>query len=211
MFGMGGAGLRDISFASCDDSGGGRTARRWGRLGRECVDVFDGVRFRSYAPSKFGMGVDEGLLGMKGGAMSLRAAGLGAGFVWGMLVDELVLEVAALVPLKSTVWALAVPLAGGGSGGLPPILLTSTQSGSGDGVNGLLGLFGFGKWSFEGGWTRERAGSPLSSHHFLRSELAGGSPGSTLSYPSRSSSSLSPSSKPPSAPPALVSPTTSLL
>src|ERR1044072_2131122 len=49
---------------------------------------------------------------------------------------------------------------------------------------------------------------PLSSHHFRLSELAGGSPGSTLSYPIKSSSSLSSS---PRCPPALVSPTTSLL
>jgi hypothetical protein len=34
-----------------------------------------------------------------------------------------------------------------------------------------------------------RSDVPLSSHHFLRSELAGGRPGSMLSYPNRSSSS----------------------
>lgn len=64
-----------------------------------------------------------------------------------------------LVPLKSTVRALAVPRAGGGSG-LLPMRLTSTQSGSGEGVNGLLGRLGFGKWSLAGGCTLERAGRP---------------------------------------------------
>jgi hypothetical protein len=69
-----------------------------------------------------------------------------------------------LFPLKSTVLALAGPLAdpraGGGSGLLLPIFLTSTQSGSGDGVNGLLGLIGLGKWLSDGGCTLERAGRP---------------------------------------------------
>jgi len=72
-----------------------------------------------------------------------------------------------MLSLKSTVCALDVPRAGGGSG-LPvgvPILLISTQSGSGLGVKGLLGLFGFGKWSFEGGWIRERAGRPSKYQH----------------------------------------------
>ena len=48
------------------------------------------------------------------------------------------------VPLKSTVAARAVPRVGGGSG--LPMRLISTQSGSGDGVKGLLGRFGLGKW-----------------------------------------------------------------
>lgn len=63
-----------------------------------------------------------------------------------MLVLELVrlLGMSWVGPLKSTVCALAVPRAGGGSG-LPPMRFTSTQSGSGEGVNGLLGLFGLGK------------------------------------------------------------------
>jgi len=38
--------------------------------------------------------------------------------------------------------------------------LTSTQSGSGEGVKGLEGRFGLGKWSGVGGWTLERAGRP---------------------------------------------------
>jgi hypothetical protein len=45
-----------------------------------------------------------------------------------------------------------------------------------------------------GGLTKDLAGIPLSSHHFLLSELAGGSPGSIASYPIRSSSSDSKSS-----------------
>jgi len=39
---------------------------------------------------------------------------------------------------------------------------------------------------------KDFADSPLSSHHLLLSELAGGSPGSIDSYPMRSSSSVSP-------------------
>jgi len=91
----------------------------------------------------------------------------------------------------STVRDLCEPRAGGGSGlRLLGRCLTSTHSGSGLGVNGLLGRFGFGEWLLDGGSTRAFAGKPLSSHHFLRSELAGGSPGSMLSYPSKSSSSV---------------------
>lgn len=45
--------------------------------------------------------------------------------------------------LKSTVRARWEPRAGGGSGLLPSLLI-STQSGSGLGVKGLLGRFGFG-------------------------------------------------------------------
>lgn len=87
--------------------------------------------------------------------------------------DDVVFGVA---PLKSMVWAREVPLGGGGSG--LGIRFTSTQSGSGLGVKGLLGLLGLGKWLSDGGCTRDRAGRPLSSHHFRRSELAGGRPGS---------------------------------
>lgn len=54
--------------------------------------------------------------------------------------------------LKSTVRARCEPRAGGGSGLLfPPVRLTSTQSGSGLGVKGLLGRLGLGKWPSEGG------------------------------------------------------------
>lgn len=118
------------------------------------------------------------------------------------------LGVLSPTPLKSTVRALAVPLVGGGSGFPAPVLFTSTQSGSGEGVNGLLGRLGLGKWSLLGACTLDRAGRPLSSHHFLRSELAGGRPGSTLSYPNRSSSSVSSIAAPAEA---RVSPTTSFL
>lgn len=48
----------------------------------------------------------------------------------------------------------------GGGSGLLPSLLISTQSGSGLGVKGLLGRFGLGMWSFEGGWMRALAGRP---------------------------------------------------
>jgi hypothetical protein len=70
----------------------------------------------------------------------------------GFLFKPVVEEPSAPEPLKSTVCARAVPLVGGGSGLAPTrSRLMSTQSGSGLGVNGLLGLFGFGKWSFDGG------------------------------------------------------------
>ena len=55
---------------------------------------------------------------------------------------------------------------------------TVTQSGSSDTANGFDGRFGFGMEPFCGGFTVDRAGWLLSSHHFLLSELAGGSPGS---------------------------------
>jgi hypothetical protein len=68
------------------------------------------------------------------GAIILRAAGFCVG---GKLVEGL---------SKSTVRALCEPRAGGGSGlRLLGMCLTSIQSGSGLGVNGLLGRFGFGK------------------------------------------------------------------
>ena len=40
---------------------------------------------------------------------------------------------------------------------------TSTQSGSGEGVKGFDGRFGFGRKSLLGGCTRERAGRPRSN------------------------------------------------
>jgi len=55
---------------------------------------------------------------------------------------------------------------------------TVTQSGSSVGVHGLEGLAGLGSMPDCGGWIDERAGRPFSSHHFRRSELAGGRPGS---------------------------------
>lgn len=54
---------------------------------------------------------------------------------------------------------------------------TLTQSGSSVGVNGFDGRLGFNAAPF-GGRIAERAGCPLSNHHFLRSELAGGRLGS---------------------------------
>lgn len=42
-----------------------------------------------------------------------------------------------------------------------------------------------------GGVAVDRAILPFSNHHFCRSELAGGRPGSIESYPIRSSSSVS--------------------
>lgn len=68
---------------------------------------------------------------------------------------------------------------------------TVTQSGSSVGVYGFDGRLGFGIRPFCGGLISERAGCPLSSHHFLLSELAGGSPASIESYPIKSSSSVS--------------------
>lgn len=58
---------------------------------------------------------------------------------------------------------------------------TFTQSGSLVGVHGFDGLARFGTCPALGGFTVDLAGMPLSSHHFLLSELAGGSPGSTES------------------------------
>jgi len=52
------------------------------------------------------------------------------------------------------------------------------QSGCDVGVKGLERRSGFSIRSVFGGWILERAGRPLSSHHFRRSELAGGRPGS---------------------------------
>lgn len=69
---------------------------------------------------------------------------------------------------------------------LDPDLGTATQSGSSVGGNGLEGRFGL-RITVElslppkpdGGPTVDCAILPLSSHHLCRSELAGGSPGST--------------------------------
>jgi hypothetical protein len=74
-------------------------------------------------------------------------------------VAELEAEAALPGLLKSMVRARWEPRAGGGSGRLPS-LLTSIQSGSGLGVNGLLGRLGLGMWSFEGCWIRALAGRP---------------------------------------------------
>ena len=69
-----------------------------------------------------------------------------------------------------------------------------TQSGSSVGTYGFDGRLGFimvwnaGLSGF-GGLNEDRGILPFSSHHFWRSELAGGSPGSMASYPIRSSSS----------------------
>jgi hypothetical protein len=63
----------------------------------------------------------------------------------------------------------------GGRGGMRG---TVTQSGSSVGANGFEGRFGFGMAPGCGGLRSERAGRPLSSHHFRLSELAGGRPGS---------------------------------
>ena len=109
-------------------------------LGREREEAEDAVRFTSLEPSKPPLLVEVPL---KGGAMSFRAIGFG-GLDWLRLVVELALLLGILfpTPLKSTVCARAVPLAGGGSG--LPIRRTSTQSGSGDGVKGLPGRLGLG-------------------------------------------------------------------
>lgn len=83
---------------------------------------------------------------------------------------------------------------------------TVTQSGSFVLPNGFDGRFGLSTIGCPfrpfGICTLAFAGCLLSSHHFCRSELAAGRPGSTASYPNRSSSSDSP----PSAMCAVVSP-----
>lgn len=56
---------------------------------------------------------------------------------------------------------------------------TCTQSSSSDGAHGLLGLAGLGSIPWCGGARALRAGCPDSIHHFRRSVLAGGRPGST--------------------------------
>ena len=60
-----------------------------------------------------------------------------------------------------------------------------TQSGSSDGVNGFPGLFGLSTVASPlpalGGGRSTRADCPLASHHFWRSDVAGGRPGSMAS------------------------------
>ena len=77
---------------------------------------------------------------------------------------------------------------------------TDTQSGSSVSEKGFAGRLGLSTLDMSlptaGGVMPTRADWPCASHHFWRSELAGGSPGSMASYPIRSSSSeLSSSSK----------------
>lgn len=70
---------------------------------------------------------------------------------------------------------------------------TDTQSGSSVRENGFAGRLGLSTLDMSlapaGGVMPTRADWPCASHHFWRSELAGGSPGSIASYPIRSSSS----------------------
>lgn len=73
------------------------------------------------------------------GTMSFLALGFCGAVCCKLVVELLVVE----MPLKSTVRARCEPRAGGGSG-RPPMRCTSTQSGSGLGVKGLLGRFGLG-------------------------------------------------------------------
>lgn len=119
---------------------------RLGRIGRECVDALDVVRVRegfgdSRVPSRE-VRLEEGCC-MYGGTISFLAIELGAGACLRLdIVGGEDIEF-GVVPLKSTVWEREVPL-GGGSSGLG-IRLTSTQSGSGLGVNGLLGRLGLGR------------------------------------------------------------------
>jgi hypothetical protein len=102
------------------------------------VDALEAERLRSFRasrlPSKPGAWV--AWVG-KAGTMSFRAGRLG---VWWRLVVEL-FDVLGLA--KSTVLARWEPRVGGGSG-RPPMRWTSTQSGSGLGVKGLLGRLGLG-------------------------------------------------------------------
>jgi hypothetical protein len=151
LLGMGGgAGLRRTRgplFWVVDEKVAG-----WaGRLGRERVDALDAVRLRSSSasrpPSKFELWV--ACVG-NAGTMSFRAGG--SCDDTGPSSRERDVEGVMLVSLKSTVRALCVPLAGGGSG-LPLLLtfFTSTQSGSGLGVKGLRGRFALGNWWSDGG------------------------------------------------------------
>jgi hypothetical protein len=69
-------------------------------------------------------------------------------------------------PSKSIVRARCEPRAGGGSGlRALGMCFTSTHSGSGLGVKGLLGRFGLGKWSLDGGCTRALAGRPCEDEY----------------------------------------------
>jgi hypothetical protein len=138
--------------------GGGAGLRRtWGtvrivagglldRMGRERVEAVEPLRRRSSSasrlPSKFA--VWAAWVG-KAGTMSFLADGF-CELLWCALDAE----IDELGWLKSTVRARCEPRAGGGSG-RPPIRFTSTQSGSGLGVKGLLGRFGLGMWPSEGG------------------------------------------------------------
>lgn len=115
-----------------------------GLLGRERVDALDAVRLRSSSasrpPSKFDLWV--ACVG-NAGTMSFRAGGSCDDA--GPSNRERDAEAEMFASLKSTVRALCVPLAGGGSGlPLPLTFFTSTQSGSGLGVKGLLGRFALG-------------------------------------------------------------------
>lgn len=101
--------------------------------------------------------------------MSFLAIGFWGVVRWGCwrFVVELVAELGWLVPLKLEGFVRWDPLAGGGSG-FPLLmlsLLTSTQSGSGLGVKGLLGRAGFGINPSAGGWTRALAGRPSKDKH----------------------------------------------
>lgn len=144
-----------------------------GCIGSERVEAFEaareglrvaGIGEACEVPSRFGTGEPEPDgegEGFQGGAASLRAIGFALVPLLLAFCDPGVDVGVPLGLLKSMVLALAVPLAGGGTGLESRLdLLTSTQSGSGLGVNGLLGLFGFGKWSCEGGCTLLRAGRP---------------------------------------------------
>jgi len=129
-------------------------------VGSERVDALDALRLRSSRasrlPSKFGVCV--ACVG-KAGTMSFLAGPPCCRFV-----VELFVELGmSLLLLKSMVRALCEPRAGGGSGllRLLPMRCTSTQSGSGLGVKGLLGRCGFGMCPSDGGWMRALAGRPL--------------------------------------------------
>ena len=128
-------------------------------------------------------------------SMSMAVAGLGGfggALLWAVVVVVLVKAGGSFLGSRSSLGRDTLPTAtlaarkGGVSG-----FSTFTQSGSAVGLNGLDGRSEFGRYRSLGGLTVERAGMPLSSHHFLLSELAGGRPGSTESYPYRLSSSLS--------------------
>lgn len=110
--------------------------------------MFEVVRLRSLMGSRLPsvFRICDAWSGWRG-TLSFRAIGFRGAFgpPCCKLVVELDFEPDVLAPLKSTVRALCEPLAGGGSGLPLPIFLTSTQSGSGLGVNGLLGRFGLGK------------------------------------------------------------------
>jgi hypothetical protein len=106
------------------------------------VDVVDTLLLRSFSESRgpSELRIWDAWPGYKG-AIILRAIG----FCCGKLL-------VSLCPSKSTVRARCEPRAGGGSGlRVLGMCLTSTHSGSGLGVKGLLGRFGLGKWPLDGG------------------------------------------------------------